>query len=104
MYLAKDVEEMPRASEGNGLSSKFRYLQRYGPSSFSLVNGLSNLSRNEPKLPSQLKIVDKVLGGRGDVTCISSSSKLGFSPYQESTLIFQRDWGIHSLSRTEWED
>ncbi|KAK1427816.1 hypothetical protein QVD17_16511 [Tagetes erecta] len=104
MYISKDVTEMLRPSGGSDSSSRFRYLHRFGPSTFSTVDGLHNVGRNEPKLFSQSRGLDRGFNGRGEINRSQSSSKLGFSGSSESSSLFPRDRGMKSLSRTEWED
>ncbi|KAJ0764722.1 putative nucleotidyltransferase, Ribonuclease H [Helianthus annuus] len=98
MYLAKDVEEMLRPSGKLGSASRFRYLNRYGPSPGLSVDGPNQLGRSEQK--GSTRTTDRVSIGRSDISRFPSSFKVG----SESSSIFPKDRGMRSLSRSEWED
>lgn len=104
MYLARDVETMLRPTPGNVTQSRFRYQNRYGPSHFGSSDGQHSLGRANVKGLSGPRPVERSTGGHFDGNRVPVSSKPGFSSSYDLGLSGNRDRGIRSLSRTEWED
>ncbi|KAD5317071.1 hypothetical protein E3N88_17017 [Mikania micrantha] len=102
MHLAKDVENMLRPSSlsGNMSQSRFRYLNRSGP---FIADGLPPLGQPEPKHTQSNRLTDKPFSSHSDVFRSVPPSK-SMSQSSSSTSVFQRDRGVRSLSRSEWED
>ncbi|KAJ0818857.1 putative nucleotidyltransferase, Ribonuclease H [Helianthus annuus] len=101
MYIAKDVEEMLRPSTGTGSSSRYRYLNRSGPTS---AEGSPQLGRFEPKVSVQNKPWEKSPISKSEVYRSHNSVRPQGQPTAELGQQNSRDRGIRSLSRTEWED
>ncbi|KAD5508876.1 hypothetical protein E3N88_16579 [Mikania micrantha] len=101
MYLAKDVEGMlrPNSSSGNVSQSCFRYLNIHGSLAGGQSDGSSVLAQLEPKTFSGSKMAER-----------TSSIRQPFNPQSplssqaDGGHVFQRDRGVRSLSRTEWEE
>ncbi|KAD1443144.1 hypothetical protein E3N88_42815 [Mikania micrantha] len=103
MYLAKDVEGMlrPDSVAGNVSLSRFRYLNHAGHSSTA---GFTSLGSVETKAVGFSKSAEHtpVVGTEHSRPVFFPKSTAGSS--MEQSQVFQKDRGVRSLSRTEWEE
>ncbi|KAD4585314.1 hypothetical protein E3N88_22915 [Mikania micrantha] len=100
MYLAKDVEAMlrPNSSVNNLSQSRFRYLQSPGL-------GFSGSGDRSPLLGhADAKGVSGPKGNERGLSRNAWSSKTLNSSSSDNSHVVQKERGVRSLSRTEWEE
>lgn len=102
MYLAKDVEEMLNPSSGNISQSRFRY-HHLGGFNDGLQNRVPNLQLSHTLGFPNIKQVDKGISPHSDALT-QSVPRQPATTSTEISQILQRDRGVRSLSRTEWEE
>ena len=104
MYLAKDVEEMIQPSSGNTSLSRFRYQFGSGsPYGQAYETRLSPLGRDQKGPMSPLNS-DKGTFQSPDANRSFSSSRIpGVLPF-DNPHSGNRNRGVRSLTRTEWEE
>ncbi|KAL4554713.1 hypothetical protein LXL04_037315 [Taraxacum kok-saghyz] len=104
MYLAKDVEDLLRPSSGNVSQTRFRYANRPGLSAGTTLEPAKPLGRPDFKSPFPSKWGDKPVVNRSDTNRQPPFSKPVITPSADVGQGLQRDHGMRSLTRTEWED
>lgn len=104
MYVAKDVEDLLRPMTGNVSQTRFRYLNRFGVSNGFFPESTKVLGPSPTKEPITNKWGTKPISGQGEITCTPVNPKSFTAPSLGVGKLGNRDRGICSLTRTEWEE
>lgn len=104
MYVAKDVEDLLRPMTGNVSQTRFRYLNRFGVSNGFFPESTKVLGPSPTKEPITNKWGTKPISGQGEITRTPVNPKSFTAPSLGVGKLGNRDRGIRSLTRTEWEE